>query len=70
MLIAIWNVRGMRKPHKQTAVTDFCISNNIDLFGILESKFKSSTFNRFFEKKIRIGISVTTLISINLVVLC
>lgn len=49
MLITFWNVRGLQKPHKQSVVKDFCY-NNLDIFGILESRFTPRTPTRFINK--------------------
>lgn len=43
-------MRGLQKPHIQFAVKDFCYNNNLDIIGILESKFTPLTPTHFINK--------------------
>ena len=38
--ILAWNVRGLNKRNKQLEVARFLAFNNINLFGLLETKVK------------------------------
>ncbi|XP_074282801.1 uncharacterized protein LOC141607351 [Silene latifolia] len=45
MNFGFWNVRGMNKEVKQRFVNNFLHTNNIGLFGLLETKVKSVNYH-------------------------
>lgn len=47
MIIATWNIRGMQQAPKKNAVRALITKHKIDIFGILETKFKVSSFSKF-----------------------
>ncbi|XP_074278320.1 uncharacterized protein LOC141601913 [Silene latifolia] len=42
--IGFWNIRGLNKLHKQSEIKRFLSQNNVGLFGLLETKVKSSNW--------------------------
>ncbi|XP_074290754.1 uncharacterized protein LOC141617456 [Silene latifolia] len=50
MNFGFWNVREMNKEVKQRSVNNFLHTNNIGLFGLLETKVKASNFHSIVNK--------------------
>ncbi|XP_074305959.1 uncharacterized protein LOC141641188 [Silene latifolia] len=50
MNFGFWNVRAMNKEVKQRFVNTFLHSNNIGLFGLLETKVKATNISRMVNK--------------------
>ncbi|XP_074313791.1 uncharacterized protein LOC141648984 [Silene latifolia] len=51
MIISSWNIRGFNDPIKQQEVRGYLLANNIDIFGLLETRVKknnAAAINRSF----------------------
>ncbi|KAL9227761.1 hypothetical protein vseg_003412 [Gypsophila vaccaria] len=46
--IGFWNVRGMNRTNKQREINYFMHNKEVGLFGLLETKIKSSAIMRTF----------------------
>lgn len=54
MNIGFWNVRGgLHEPRKQREVTSFLTKNNINFFGLLETKLNSSNLELFKKNTVK-----------------
>ena len=48
--IIAWNVRGLNSSHKQFEVANVLTAHNIGLFGLLETKIKSSGLGPLYKR--------------------
>lgn len=49
MIIGTWNVRGLNLPLKAAEVVDFLKMKQISVFGLMETRMQTSSFNKFMK---------------------